>query len=304
VTPRSSNPTVGAVNFEGVWGDKAANLEKIERHLREAAALGVDMVCFPELALSGYECAEGSDEDGPCSLHVQMAETIPGPSTDALERLCGELGIYAIVGMPERDAGDPERLYISAAVVGPEGLVGRRRKTCVIGPPLYTETRCFTAGDELPVFSTEHGLVGVLICYEFSLAPELARILYLKGARIIFNLNASPAGEGKPEFLARQTGARATESLIYSVTCNRVGRELTREYYGHSTIAGPAYPQLHHVLAQGADREGLVHATLDLAALDAWEERNFDPGGNLAWELIAREYGQLAARMPGPAVLR
>jgi beta-ureidopropionase len=291
--------TVGAVNFEGVWGDKAANLEKIERHLRTAAALGVDVVCFPELALSGYECAEGSD--APCSLHLEAAETIPGPATDALARLCRELGVYAIVGMPERDG---ERLYIAAAVVGPEGLVGNRRKTCVIGPPLYSETRCFHAGDELPVFETAHGTIGVLICYEFSLAPELSRILYLKGARVIFNLNASPAGEGKPEFLVRQAGARATESLIYTVTCNRVGRERTREYYGHSTIAGPAYPRLHQVLAQGSDREELVYATIDLAALDAWEVRNFDPRGNLAWELIAREYAKLAARVSRPAAVR
>jgi predicted amidohydrolase len=293
---------VAAVNFEGVWGDKAANLKKIERYLREAAALDIDIVCFPELALSGYECAEG--DEGPCSLHMDAAETIPGPSTGALEQLCRELDLYAIVGMPERDPDDPERLYISAVVVGPEGLVGSRRKTCVIGPPLYSETRCFQAGEELPVFETAHGPIGVLICYEFSLAPELTRILSLKGARVVFNLNASPAGEGKPEFLARQTGARATENFIYSVTCNRVGRERTREYYGTSTIAGPAYPRLHQVFAQGSDSEELVHAGVDLAALDAWEERRFDPAGNLAWELIAREYAELAAGTSGRAVLR
>jgi predicted amidohydrolase len=299
-----SKVSVAAVNYEGIWGDKAANLDKIKAHVREAAAVGVDIVCFPELALSGYECDEVHEDGSPCSMHVETAETIPGPATDELARLCRELDIYVIVGMPERDAADEERRYISAAVVGPEGLVGAHRKTCVIGPPLYTEPRCFEGGDEVPVFQTAHGTIGVLICYEFSLVPELARIQYLKGARILFNLNASPVGGGKPQFLTRQTAARATENLIYSVTSNRVGREASREYYGHSTIAGPAYPRLNRILAQGGEREELVYATVDLAALDAWSERNFDPAGNVDWELVAREYAQLSDRLRRPVAVR
>jgi predicted amidohydrolase len=293
---QTSKISAAAVNYLGVWGDKAANLDKITRHVREAASVGIDIVCFPELALSGYECQGPREDGGPCAMHLEAAETIPGPATDELARHCRELDIYVILGMPERDPDEPDRLYISAAVIGPEGLVGTHRKTSVIGPPLFSETRCFHPGTELSVFDTAHGVIGVLICYEFSFVPELSRICYMKGARVLFNLNASPRAADKPAFLTQQTGARATESLIYSVTCNRVGREGSREYYGHSTIAGPTYPRLNRILARGEDREELVYATLDLAALDAWAQRRFDPARNVSWELIAREYALLAER--------
>jgi predicted amidohydrolase len=292
-----STVAVAAVNYLGVWGDKAANLEKITRQIREAAAAGVEIVCFPELALSGYECDDADGGGGPCRLHMEAAETIPGAATDVFGQVCRDHGIYAIVGMPERDPDESERLYISAAVIGPEGLLGKHRKTSVIGPPLFSEPRCFQPGAEMAVFPTAHGIIGVLICYEFSFAPELSRICYLKGARILFNLNSSPLADGKPEFLTQQTGARATESLIYSVTSNRVGREANRTYYGHSTIAGPEYPRLNRVFARGGDEEQLVTASLPLDALDAWPEANFDPARNVSWDLVAREYALLRERV-------
>jgi predicted amidohydrolase len=286
--------TVAAVNFSGAWGDKEENLARIERWLREASEAGVQIACFPELALSGYECDEALNGDGPCALHLEAAETIPGPATERLQRTCGDLGIYAIVGMPERDPEHPDRLYLSAAVIGPEGVLGAHRKTIVVGEPLYTESACFQPGSGVSSFETQFGPIGVLICYEFSLVPELARLAYLQGARIIFGLNSSPTGEAKPEFFRQQTAARATDSLIYAVGCNRVGRENKREYYGHSTIAGPRYPRLSEILASGGDGEELVAATLDLSALEAWPERHFDPRSQANWQLIARAYGDVA----------
>ncbi|MDO8690397.1 MAG: carbon-nitrogen hydrolase family protein, partial [Dehalococcoidia bacterium] len=139
--------TVGAVNWKGVWGDKSANLEKMKAKIREAARLGIDMLCFPELALTGYECSdEASSRQGPCALHAEGAETIPGPSTKEIAGLARELGIYVILGMPERDASDPRTLYISAAVVGPEGILGSYRKLHLATPPTWTEYYCFKPG--------------------------------------------------------------------------------------------------------------------------------------------------------------
>ena len=133
--------TLGAVNWHGEWGNKAANLEKMKAKMREAALLGVNMLCFPELALTGYECGEEARRDQkPCALHTEAAETIPGPSTEEIAKLAGELGMYVVFGMPEKDAKDSKAKYIAAAVVGPEGVLGSYRKLHLATPPYGLNT--------------------------------------------------------------------------------------------------------------------------------------------------------------------
>ncbi len=120
--------TVGAVNFRSAPGDKAANLEKIEANVREAASQGVDIVAFPEEALIGCGgcdvCAHGADH---CDYHHDLAETVPGPSSERIAELARELGIYVVFGLAEKDAVDPEVLYNAAAMVGPDGIQGTYR---------------------------------------------------------------------------------------------------------------------------------------------------------------------------------
>lgn len=296
--------TVSAINWGGVWGDKGANLEKIKAKVRDAALVGANIVSFPELALSGYECGEEAKRyQKPCPMHVKAAETIPGPATEEIARLAKELDVYVIFGMPEADAKDSNTLYISAAVVGPEGLVGKYRKINLAPAPLGTERICFKPGSELPIFETKYGPIGVQICADFWLVPEFTRILYLKGARIIFNCAASfpspgkgkAAGVGQPEYLTQQTGCRATESMVYVVTSNYVGKERTASYYGYSTIAGPLFPRLNKIFAQGGDGEEIVSATLNFEPLHYIQDRvglGVEP--TIDWKLIANEYRKLA----------
>ena len=86
--------TLGAVNFTCAVGDKAANLAKIEANLREAAAQGVDIVAFPEEALVGCGgCEACAAEVAHCDYHHELAETVPGPSTERIAELARELGI-------------------------------------------------------------------------------------------------------------------------------------------------------------------------------------------------------------------
>lgn len=232
--------TVSAVNFNPVWGDKAANLEKIKRMVTQAAQIGSNIIAFPELALSGYECGEEARRDKkPCAMHVAAAETIPGPSTEEIAKLTKELGVYVLLGMPERDAKDPDVRYISVAVIGPEGILGRYRKIAVAPPPIWTEQLCgFKPGNELPVFETRYGPIGVQICAAFWIIPEYTRILCHKGARIIFNCTGSNVGPGKIERMPQVTSTRGNESFVYAVSANLVGKERTISYYGHSCIAG------------------------------------------------------------------
>jgi len=115
--------TVAATNFAAVPGDKAATLDKMEANIREAASQGADLIAFPEEALSGIEhCAVGHGGASHCGSHHEMAETVPGPSSERILELAKELDIYVVFGLAERDKERPEARYNPAAAVGPEGI--------------------------------------------------------------------------------------------------------------------------------------------------------------------------------------
>lgn len=280
--------TLGCVNFATVWGDKQANLRKIGAAIAQAASLGVDILAFPELALSGYECGPE-----PCRMHHALAETIPGPATEEVAALARRFGMYVTFGMPERDAADAAVHYIACPFIGPEGLIGTYRKLHVAPPPLFTERQCFRGGSALPVFQTRFGPIGVQICADFWVFPELSRILMLKGARVILNCSGSFSAPDRPYYLRQQTGARATENLVFAATANLTGTERTRSYYGHSTIAGPVFPRFVQILAQGEEREEIVVAALNFRTLEHFRQLIRLPELRRT-ELITREFVALS----------
>jgi predicted amidohydrolase len=254
--------TLGCANFQTVWGDKDASLAKITAAIDEAARQGIDILAFPELSLTGYEC--GPD----LCMHRKLAETVPGPATEAIAALTRKYDMYAVFGMPEQDPDQADRRYISCPMVGPDGLIGTYRKLHLGRPPMFKESLCFTGGSEIPVFETRFGPIGIQICVDFWMFPEIARIQMLKGARVIINCSGSP--DLSPErraYMTQQTGARATENLVYAATANLVGRERDLSFYGCSTIAGPAFPRVNYIYAQAGDREEIVSATLSFERL-------------------------------------
>jgi predicted amidohydrolase len=263
--------SLACINFHTTWGDKRANLDKMIARTSEAAQQGNQIVVFPELALSGYECSEDmAGEKKSCRMHRELAETIPGPATEEMAQLARELDVYIIFGMPEQDALDAEKRYISAAVIAPAGIRGAYRKLHLPPWPRFTESLCFCPGDNVPVWQTRYGTLGVLICYDFYFFPELARIMALKGAGLLINATASATGPGKPYYIVQQTGSRATENLVYAASANLVGTERTKTYYGHSVIAGPHAPRPAFVFAEGGETEEIVSATLSFPRLGAY----------------------------------
>lgn len=258
--------TLGCVNYDSIWNDKAASIAKVKELIMEAAEQGINILAFPELSLSGYE----SNEEN--TMHREFAETIPGPVTEEIAALTRRLDIYVVLGMPERNAEDDDTCYISCPLIGPEGLIGAYRKLHLGTPPLFRESLCFTGGDSVPVFPTRYGPIGIQICADFWVFPELSRILMLKGARIIVNSTASMTMPGRPFYITSMTAARATENMVYTASANLVGEERTLSYYGHSTIAGPAFPRFSHVYAQAEDREEIISATLSFARLHRFRE--------------------------------
>ena len=279
------NVSVACVNFQTKWGDKSANLKKIERITREAADLGADVIVFPELSLSGFECPER------CAMHRDLAEPIPGPSTTYLLELTKSLDIYLVIGIPERDVKKPDTLYISCALLGPEGNVGVYRKLSFHA----RSAGCFKPGDSLPVFETRYGPVGMQTCSNLWLFPEFSRVLALKGARLILNPTASPSGPEKPLFLTTQTVARGTENGIYVASANLVGKEVNMSYYGHSCIGGPAQPSMSHLYAEAGGEEEIISAVLSFERLHAYRDSLTFPYG-LPLPIVLRELNQIVAK--------
>jgi predicted amidohydrolase len=309
--------TVGCVNFAPVWGDKKRTLAKIEANVVEAASQGIDIVVFPEGALTGASgCDACRAEGGPCETHVELAEEVPGPATEHVADLAAEHDCYVIFGLPERGARRDDgtiALHNSAAVVGPEGLLGVYRKVHLGTLPWVTEGIVFEPGTQVPVFPTRFGPIGVQICYDFWFNPELSRILALKGARLILNACGTFAGPGKRDYMVQTTSVRAQENLVYAASANLVGGPGTEDYsaealdsvrpsdyLGHSVIAGPAFPRFSHVYAEAGDGEEIVSATLSFERLHRWQSvfpmRDWRLGRQLdASRLIADELSALAA---------
>jgi predicted amidohydrolase len=290
--------TVGVVNFASVLRDKSATLAKMQGIARDAARQGCDLVVFPELALNSWDdCADCRATGGSCEWHLGQAESVPGPSSDAMAALAAELGIYVIFGLEERDSDEPTRIYNASAIVGPEGVLGSYRKIH-LGIPL--ETFRFSPGSELPVWQTRLGPIGVLICYDFWSNPELARILALKGARLLVNTTGCKGAPGKRDYVVNTTVVRAQENIVYAATANRVDCHDGDAYIGHSVIAGPAFPGFNKVYAEAGDGEGLVVASLNFAQLARWYDlfpwREWRLGAqSYASKLVAEEFAALAS---------
>lgn len=259
--------TVACANFASIQHDKPATVAKMGRRIAQAARQGSDLILFPELSLNTVgNCDDCAADMRPCRWHLDEAETVPGPSTEAIAELAAKHGIHVVFGLAERDPDDPGRLYNSAALIAPDGIVGTYRKLH-LGHP--TETMRYTPGDTLPVWNTKLGPIGILICYDFWSNPELSRILAMKGARLLLNPTRSLAGPGKTDYVRNTTVVRAQENLVYAASANWTG---AASGAGHSTIAGPAYPQFNKIYAEAGTDEALIIASLNFPQLGAWRD--------------------------------
>jgi predicted amidohydrolase len=168
--PEARRSRVAVVQFSPNRGDVAGNLDRVVRETAELAE--TDLVVFPELVVTGAVADPETAE--------RLAESIPGPSTERLRAIAALTDAYVVAGLIERDAGSG-RLFNSAVLVGPDGVVGTYRKL-----HLTAEDRAWaTPGNlGLPTFDIPPGRVGMLIGYD-ALFPEAARSLALDGADII-----------------------------------------------------------------------------------------------------------------------
>lgn len=214
---------VAVAQLEPRLGEKTRNLDACLARMEEASDAGARLLVLPECAIPGYMFDSAEEA-------LRFAEEIPGPSTEALEQACARLDLYVVCGLLERDG---DALRNSAILVAPEGLLGTYRKTHL---PFLGVDRFTVPGDELPVYETPLGRIGVEICYDLRF-PEVTRTLALRGADFVAHPTNFPvAARVQTEVI---TLARAAENRIYLLTANRVGKERTGEFCGWSQIVDP-----------------------------------------------------------------
>ena len=245
--------------------DPNENLAKTEWRVREAAALGAQVICLQELFRSQYFCREENAE------LFALAEPIPGPSTETLGKLARELKVVIVASLFERRA--PGLYHNTAAVLGPDGeIAGLYRKMHIPDDPLYFEKYYFTPGDlGFSSIATPYGRLGVLVCWD-QWYPEGARIAALSGADLLVYPTAigwhpsEKAQYGAAQLDAWRTIQRshAIANGIYVAAVNRVGYEGPPEhgleFWGSSFVADP----FGQVIAQAScDQEEILIAECD-----------------------------------------
>jgi N-carbamoylputrescine amidase len=232
---------VGLVQMSCV-AEKQPNLEKAIREVRNAAAKGAQIVCLQELFTSLYFCDVEDYEN------FKLAESIPGPSTEALSEVAKELNVVIIASLFEKRA---EGLYHNTtAVIDADGeYLGKYRKMHIPDDPAFYEKFYFTPGDRgYKVFQTKFAKIGVLICWD-QWYPEASRITALMGAEIMFYPTAigwatsQDEETNKEQYDAWQTIQRshAIANGVHVVSVNRVGFEQdgAMKFWGGSFVANP-----------------------------------------------------------------
>ena len=246
--------------------DRAANLEKSERLIREAASIGAQIICVQELFLSTYFCWEENYD------YFSLAETVPGPATSFFQKIAAELGVVIVVSLFEKRARGI--YHNTAAVIDADGkYLGKYRKHHIPDDPGYYEKFYFTPGDGgYQVFRTKYGRIGTLICWD-QWYPEAAQIVALKGAEIIFYPTAigwalsQDTETNRLQYQAWQTVQRghAVANGVYIVSVNRTGTEGSMNFWGGSFVSSPFGDLLYQ--ASHDKEEVHVHA-LNLGLLD------------------------------------
>ena len=274
----------------------AENLRKTLALAEQAAKQGAKIICTQELFRSQYFCQSEDHEN------FKLAETIPGPSTTAFQKIAKKYKVVIIASLFEKRASG---LYHNTAVIidADGSLLGIYRKMHIPDDPLFYEKFYFTPGDTgFRAWQTKYGKIGVLICWD-QWYPEGARLTALQGAEILFYPTAIGWHPGeKAEYGVNQHGAwetiqrsHAVANGCYVASVNRVGLEKPvgdpgLEFWGQSFVAGTS----GQILAKASvDQEETLLVPIELGKVDVtrthWpflRDRRIDAYGELSKRFI------------------
>jgi predicted amidohydrolase len=245
---------IGFIQTNPILGQTDQNLTRIAALVRQADS--AELLVLPELCHCGYRFESRQQT-------WDLSETIGDSRTISfLHALCRERGLHLVAGFNEREG---DKLYNTAVLVGPGGLVGKYRKMHLF----LDEKDIFEPGNVgLPVFDIGSCKVGMLVCFDW-MFPEVWRILSLKGADIICH----PSNLVIPGLCQKAVPVHAVCNRVFVVTANRIGTERDLTFTGLSTIADP---KANVLLQASSDHEvvGLVEIDPTLARNKQATSRN------------------------------
>ncbi len=272
------------------------NLKKTLALAEEAVKKGAKIICTQELFRSYYFCQEENH------ANFDLAETIPGPTTDAFQKFAKKHDVVVIVSLFEKRAAGV--YHNTAAVIDADGkMLGIYRKMHIPDDPLYYEKFYFTPGDlGFKAFQTKYAKIGTLVCWD-QWYPEGARLTAMQGAEILFYPTAigwhpsEKAEHGENNHGSWETiqRAHAVANGCYVAAVNRVGHEAPAggdgiEFWGQSFVAGTS----GQILAKGSvDKDEVLVVEVDLNKVDVtrthWpflRDRRIDAYGDITKRLI------------------
>ncbi|WP_066725747.1 MULTISPECIES: carbon-nitrogen hydrolase family protein [Hyphomicrobiales] len=248
--------TVSVIQFNPQDDDKEANVAKVERLLSIAGQRGSDLCVLPEV-FTGTALALGNSSE--------LAEAIPGPTTDRLRAVAQRYGMYIVGSLYEEAAGS---IYNTAPVIGRDGsILAAYRKSHLFDPgtrpdlPAYRESDKVKPGHSLRVVEADFGRIGIAICSDIRF-PEIFRNHALEGAEIVVLPSAFPARLDHWEFLNR---SRAADNQLFMVSSGMVGKlkDSSINFVGRSMIVDP----WGVIIAQASDCEMVLTSVVDLSAV-------------------------------------
>ncbi len=292
--PQGQQVTLGLIQAKANC-DPAINLSETLAKVERAARDGANIVCTQELFATEYFCQSEDHEN------FRLAETIPGPTTKAFQRLAKRFEIVVIISLFEKRGSGV--YHNSAAIIDADGsLLGIYRKMHIPDDPLYYEKFYFTPGDlGFRSWKTRFGKIGVLICWD-QWYPEAARLTAMRGAEILFYPTAigwhpsekEQYGEQQKNAWETIQRSHAVANGCYVASVNRVGHETPIggdgiEFWGNSFIAGTS----GEILSQAGLDETVLLQKVDLCKVDAtrthWpflRDRRIDAYGEITKRLL------------------
>ena len=237
---------VAVAQMHPLLGESEENLVKMSQFIeRISTEQPVDIIVFPELVTSGYECGV---------RFTELAERVPGPTVNLLAQRASDFGVHVVFGMVAKTQVESV-IYDAAVLIGPDGeVIGQYNKVHLRGE----ERMAFRAGYRYLVLEAEFGLVGLMLGWDLAF-PEVARSLALEGAELL----CVCANWERPNLEEWRTYnlARAYENAIFVAAANRIGEEPSYTFFGHSMIVGPR-GEVYATLDE--EIEGYIVAKIDL----------------------------------------
>ncbi|HMC76675.1 MAG TPA: nitrilase-related carbon-nitrogen hydrolase [Vicinamibacterales bacterium] len=235
--------------------DKAENIQRGLAALDRAAAAGATVAVFAELAFERFYPQQPAGADP-----LRLAETVPGPMTEAFAERARRHHMVIVLNLYERDGA---RAYDCSPVIDADGtLLGRTRMIHITEYACFHEQGYYTPGDTgAPVYDTQAGRIGVAICYDRHY-PEYMRALAIAGADLVVVPQAGAVGEWPEGLYEAELQVAAFQNGYFTALCNRVGEEECLTFSGESFVCAPD----GRVIARApAGEDAILYADLDIA---------------------------------------